>query len=61
MRERAGIYSKESDRNNWRRHYALFLASAHEAGKKLFYKCPEVYEAVVKYLGLPDGVEKLRK
>lgn len=61
VREKAGIYTDENDRSNWRRHYALFLASAHEGGKKLFFRCPEVYEAAVKYLGLPEGAQKLSK
>jgi hypothetical protein len=60
-REKAGIYGKENDRANWRRHYGLFLSSALEGGKKLFYKCPEVYEAVLKYIGLPEGVQRLSK
>jgi len=35
--------------------------SAFEGGKKLFFKCPEVYDALVKYHGLPDGVQKLKR
>lgn len=61
-REKAGIYSEMPDRKNWRRHYSLFMESAGEGGKKLFYRCLEVYEQVVlKYIGLPDGVERLRR
>ena len=60
-REKAGIYNDENDRVNWRRHFSLYLASAMEAGKRLFFKCPELYESVVKYLPLPEGVEKLSR
>ncbi len=59
-REKAGIFNEEKDRINWRRHYKLFITSAMDGGKRLFFKCPEVYETVVKYVGLPRGVEKLR-
>ena len=31
-----------------------------EGGKRLFYKCPDVYETIVRYLQLPDGVERCR-
>ncbi|MCX7933857.1 MAG: FHA domain-containing protein [Planctomycetota bacterium] len=62
VREKAGIYLEENDRRNWRRHYALYLASAHEGGRKLFFKCPEVYEQViVPYIDFPEGVERLRR
>lgn len=60
-RQNAAIYTEESDRKNWRRHYVQHLSSAHDGGRKLFFKCPPIYEAVVKYIGLPDGVERLRK
>lgn len=60
-REKAAIYMEEKERANFRRHYALFVSSIEDGGKRLFFKCPEVYEAVVKYLGLPPGVEKLSK
>jgi len=61
VRQKAGIYSHESDRKNWRHHYFLYITSAKEGGKKLFFKCQEIYDAVVKYMGLPDGVKKLKK
>ncbi len=62
IREKAGIHMEENDRRNWRRHYALYLASAHEGGRKLFFKCPEVYEQVIiPYIDLPEGVERLRR
>jgi hypothetical protein len=60
-REKAGIYTEENDRTNWRRHYTLYLQSAMDGGKKLFFKCPEVYEAVLRYVILPEGVEQLKK
>lgn len=59
-REKALIFNEINDRQNWRRHYELFLESAKDSGRKLFFKNPEVYEVVVKYLGLPPGCEKLR-
>ncbi len=59
QREKAAIYNEENDRTNWRRHYELFVSSSLDGGKKLFFKNPEVYEAVLKYMGLPDGVEPM--
>jgi len=59
IREKAAIYNEENDRKNWRRHYELHVSSAMDGGKKLFFKCPEAYEAVCKYMALPEGVEKL--
>lgn len=59
-REKALIFNEINDRQNWRRHYELYLESAKDSGRKLFFKNPEVYEVVVKYLGLPPGCEKLR-
>ena len=61
VREKAGLFNEENDRENWRRHYALYMSSADDAGKKLFFKCNEVYEAVCKYMDLPEGVERLSK
>ncbi|MBN1257083.1 MAG: hypothetical protein JXA52_05200 [Planctomycetes bacterium] len=61
VREKAGIYSEENDRQNFRRHYVLYLQSALDGGKKLFFKCREVYEAMVKYIPLPEGVQKLKR
>ncbi len=60
-REKAAIYLDEKEKENFRRHYALHLKSAPDAGKLLFFKCPEVYEALLRYVDLPEGVEKLRK
>jgi hypothetical protein len=61
IRQKAGIYTQENDRKNWRRHYALFIGSAREAGKNLFFKSLEIYNACIKYIGLPDGVKKLQR
>lgn len=61
VREKAGIYQKENDRKNFRRHYQMYMASAMEGGKRLFFSCPEVYAAFLKYLQLPDGVKKLER
>jgi hypothetical protein len=60
-REKSAIYSEENDRQNFRRHYTLHLQSALDGGKKLFFKCPEVYDALLRYVLLPEGVEKLKK
>lgn len=61
VRRKAGIYSEETDRKNWRRHYALYLSSAMEGGRKLFFKCRDIYDAIVKYMDLPAGVKKLKQ
>lgn len=59
--KKAGFDKKKKDRQDWRGHYALYVDSAEQAGRKLFYKCQEVYEAVVKHIGLPDNQERLRR
>lgn len=61
VREKAGIYQKENDRKNFRRHYQMYMSSAMEGGKRLFFACPELYTAFIKYLQLPDGVKKLER
>lgn len=60
-REKALIFNEINDRQNWRRHYELFLQSAQDSGRKLFFKSYEVYEMIVKYVGLPEGKERLRR
>ena len=61
-REKAGLFNEENDRKNWRRHYGIYLQSAMDGGRKLFYKCYEIYDQVViRYLDLPEGVERLRR
>ena len=59
--DKASINNQETDRKNWRRHYNLYMRSAYDAGKNLFHKCPELYDSMLKYVELPDGVERLRK
>ncbi len=61
IREKAAIYSEENDRQNFRRHYELYLGSALDGGKRLFFKCHEVYDAMLKHMLLPKGVERLKK
>jgi hypothetical protein len=60
VREKALIFNEIKDRPNWRRHYHLYMQSANDGGKKLFFKCRDVYEVVVKYMGLPEGVERCK-
>lgn len=60
-REKALIFNEINDRQNWRRHYELYLQSAADSGRKLFYKNYEVYEVIVKYIGLPEGKERLKR
>ena len=59
--KKAGFDKKKRDRQDWRGHYALYVNTARDSGKKLFYKCFDVYEVIVKYIGLPAGVERLRR
>ena len=59
-REKALVYNEMTDRKNWRWHYKLFLRSSKESAKLLYYKCPNIYDAVVKYVELPKGVEKMK-
>ncbi|MFW5798693.1 MAG: hypothetical protein ACOCXX_03460, partial [Planctomycetota bacterium] len=60
IREKAAIYNDENDKMNWRRHYTLYMNSAEEGGKRLFHKCKDVYDVLVRYVDLPEGVERLR-
>ncbi len=59
-REKALIFNELNDRQNWRRHYEIYLQSAEDSGRKLFYKNYEVYEVVIKYIGLAEGKERLK-
>lgn len=61
FREKAGIYTEMKDDKNFRVHYKLYIDSMDEAGKKLFFKCYEMYEGFVKYIPLPSGTQKLSK
>lgn len=60
IREKALIFNEIKDRPNWRRHYLLYMQSADDGGKKLFFKCRDIYEVVLQYMGLPDGVERCK-
>lgn len=62
LRQKAGIYMEENERTNWRRHYTLYMKSALDCGKLLFFKCPELYELIInRYIDLPGGCELLRR
>lgn len=56
-----GINPKLKDKPNWRAHYRLFVTSAKEQGRLLFSKCDEIYKMVIKYIGLPPGIEALKR
>ncbi len=56
-----GFDPRLKDRPNWRYHYRLFITSAREQGRLLFTKCNEVYKIVLKYIGLPPGIEPLKR
>jgi len=57
-----GIDRKQKDRENWRVHYRLFVASAQDHGRYLFNKCYDVYKDVVlRHIGMPPGVDPLRR
>ncbi|MGE4159703.1 MAG: hypothetical protein AB7F75_11480 [Planctomycetota bacterium] len=58
-RERALVYKEENDRKNFRRHYQLYLSSAKEQGRLLFYKSKVLYAALNKHIPLPPGVSKM--
>jgi hypothetical protein len=62
IRQKAGIYTEENDRSNWRRHYEYYMKSATDCGKQLFFRSPELYERIVgKFIDLPDGQEVLKR
>lgn len=61
FREKAAIYNDLPDRKNFKFHYALYINSMDESGKKLFFKCAEMYESFTKYIPLPEGKEKLKR
>lgn len=62
FRQKAAIYTEENERKNWRRHYSLYMKSAYDDGKLLFFKCFELYDMIInKFIDLPDGCEKLKK
>lgn len=61
FREKAGIYNDMQDKKNFKVHYRLYIESMDESGKKLFFKCYEMYEGFIKYIPLPKGKPKLSK
>ncbi len=62
VRQKAAIYMEENERTNWRRHYSIYMKSAIDSGKLLFYKCPELYELIInKFIDLPGGCEILKR
>jgi hypothetical protein len=61
FREKAGIYNDMQDKKNFKVHYRLYIESMEESGKKLFFKCYEMYEGFVKYIPLPRDKQKLSK
>ncbi len=62
VRQKAGIFMEENERTNFRRHYAMYINSADEGGKQLFFKCPDLYELIInKFIELPEGVEVLAR
>jgi len=60
-RRMMGFDPKLKDKPNFRAHYALFVTSAEQQGRLLFSKCDEVYKAMVKYIGLPPGIQMLKR
>ena len=61
FREKAGIYNDMQDKKNFKVHYRLYIESMEESGKKLYFKCYEMYEGFVKYVPLPAGKQRLKK
>ena len=61
-RQKAGVYMEENERTNWRRHYALYMKSAPDNGRQLFYKAPDLYEEIInKFIDLPEGGVALKR
>jgi hypothetical protein len=61
VQKKAGFDKKAKDRQNWRVHYRLFVTSAEDRGRKLFNKCLDAYNCVVQYVGMPEGMEPLKR
>jgi chaperonin cofactor prefoldin len=60
IREKSLIYKDETDKKNFRRHYQLYVKSAKQQGRLLFYKNKHIYEALNRHIPLPEGIEVLR-
>lgn len=56
-----GFDPKLKDKPNFRVHYGLFVTSAEQQGRLLFGRSDEVYRVMVKYIGLPPGVQMLKR
>lgn len=56
-----GFDFKLKERGNFRIHYALYVNSAHQGGRLLFSRTDDVYKVMVKYIGLPPGVQMLKR
>ena len=61
IQQSAGIDRQKRDRQNWQLHYRLFVQSAFDAGRHLFITCAEIYGVLLKYVGLPEGVQPLKR
>ncbi|MBN1512420.1 MAG: hypothetical protein JXB13_10430 [Phycisphaerae bacterium] len=61
IQKKAGFDKKTKDRQNWRVHYRLFVTSAEDRGRKLFNKCLDAYNCIVQYVGMPEGMEPLKR
>ncbi len=61
-RQKLGVYNEENDRANWRRHYEMYMKSADDSGKQLFFKSPELYQRIIgTFIDLPEGGEILKR
>ncbi len=58
---KSGFHRKNNDRQDWRGHYELFVSSIKDGGRRLLAKCPDVYEVVLKFIGLPPGIERCHR
>jgi hypothetical protein len=56
-----GFNFKLKDKGNFRIHYGLFVNSAQQGGRLLFSRSDEVYKVMVRYIGLPPGVDVLKR
>ncbi|MFW6146444.1 MAG: cyclic nucleotide-binding domain-containing protein [Planctomycetota bacterium] len=61
-RQKLGVYNEENDRANWRRHYDMYMNSADDNGKQLFFKSADLYQRIIgKFIELPEGGEILKR
>lgn len=52
---------KLKDKGNFRIHYGLYVTSAAQGGRLLFSRSDEVYKVMVRHIGLPPGVDVLKR